>query len=163
MSISPTLFSRSFIIFSIIAALLLMLLPLPQWLQWYLPQWVPLILIYWVIALPHRLSIGSAWITGLLIDVLNGTSLGEHALALTVITFIAVKWHRQFRMFPLLQQMLVVCFLICLYLVLLFLIQGLQGYPMNNWIYWISIVTTTLCWPLAFFVLQGYQHRFKIN
>ena len=35
-------------------------------------QWVPMVLMYWVMALPYRVGIGSAWMAGIVLDVLEG-------------------------------------------------------------------------------------------
>ena len=51
----------------------------------YRPEWVPMVLIYWVMALPYRIGIGSAWIVGLVLDILEGSILGLNAMALVII------------------------------------------------------------------------------
>ena len=43
-------------------------MPLPSLLDAYRPDWVALVVLYWVIALPHRINIGTAWVAGLLLD-----------------------------------------------------------------------------------------------
>ena len=43
----------------LLVAGVLTVLPLPGWLQWGRPEWVALILIYWCIALPHRVGIAT--------------------------------------------------------------------------------------------------------
>ncbi|MDP0919657.1 rod shape-determining protein MreD, partial [Klebsiella pneumoniae] len=43
-------------------------MPLPDLLVWARPEWVVLILIYWVMALPHRIGLGSAFLLGVLLD-----------------------------------------------------------------------------------------------
>ena len=41
-------------------AYLLAIVPFPEWAMDYRPEWVPLVLMYWVMALPYRVGIGSA-------------------------------------------------------------------------------------------------------
>ena len=53
------------IILTIIIALLLSELPLPAAMAPYQPEWVILVLIYWSMALPERIGVGSAWFTTL--------------------------------------------------------------------------------------------------
>ena len=62
------------IVVTFIVAMLLSVVALPDSIPWELgylrPQWVVLVLIYWIIALPHRIGIVVAWLIGLLLDVL---------------------------------------------------------------------------------------------
>ncbi len=91
------------VIVSIVVALMLAIAPLPGWAEPFRPDWVALTLIYWSMTLPQNYSVGSAWIVGLILDVAQGTLLGEHALALCLVIYITVKFHLQLRQFPLLQ------------------------------------------------------------
>src|SRR5690606_24876211 len=68
---------------SVVAALLLGLLPLPAWMQPFRPYWLALVLVYWLIETPDRTGIGFAFIVGLAADLAFGTLLGEQALRLT--------------------------------------------------------------------------------
>ena len=45
---------------SLLAALLLTIVPIPSAIEIYRPQWVVLFVIYWTIALPQRVSVGMA-------------------------------------------------------------------------------------------------------
>src|SRR5471030_300849 len=97
--------SKWFIIsITFLGAFVLTLLPMPDWTVWLRPAWVLLVLIYWTMEVPYRVNIGIAWFIGILLDVLNGTLLGEHALALTVVCYIVARMHSRLLMFPLLQQ-----------------------------------------------------------
>jgi rod shape-determining protein MreD len=53
------------------------------------PEWVAMVLIYWVIATPHRVGITVAWSCGLVVDVLKSSLLGQNALALIVVAYVA--------------------------------------------------------------------------
>ena len=66
----------------------LAIVPLPQWLLWGRPEWVALTLIYWVIALPHRVGITTAIAVGVGLDVLEGAALGQNAAALAVVAIL---------------------------------------------------------------------------
>lgn len=148
---------------SLLVALLLSILPLPAWVLMLLPQWLILVIVYWIIAVPHRVSLGIAWLLGLLLDALYGTLLGEHALALCVIAFLAQRLHRQIRMFPLLQQAISVFILTLVYQALILWIQGVLGQLGKNlyW-FWVSALTTMLLWPWAAMLLRYFQRRYRI-
>ena len=79
----------------LIIALMLTMAPLPDWAAAFRPNWVALTLLYWAMTLPHNYSVGTAWIVGLVLDVAQGTLLGQHALALCFIVFVTVKFHLQ--------------------------------------------------------------------
>ena len=81
---------RLTILATLCVAMLLMILPMPDWARPFRPQWVTLVLLYWAIALPHRVGVGSGFATGIVLDVLTGTLLGQHALGLSIVTFIAI-------------------------------------------------------------------------
>ena len=78
--------------------------PMPDWASPFRPDWVALTLIYWTMMLPRTYSIGTAWIVGIVLDVAQGTLLGQHAIALCFVAYIAVKFHLQFRVFPVSQM-----------------------------------------------------------
>jgi rod shape-determining protein MreD len=94
------------ILLSFLVAFLLMVLPLPEWARSFRPQWYTLVLIYWCMASPQRVGVGVGWLTGIIVDVLTGTLLGQHALSLSVIAYITQKLHQRLRLFPIWQQSL---------------------------------------------------------
>ena len=85
-------------------ALLLSVSSMPKFMELGRPLWLALFLTYWVLALPHRVGMTTAWGIGLLADVLNGSLLGQNALILTLITFLVLTLHQRLRMFPMWQQ-----------------------------------------------------------
>src|SRR5690349_11353732 len=121
------MYSWSRVGFSLIIALILSLLPLPDWAIWGRPAWVLLVLMYWTIIAPYRINVGLAWSTGLLVDLLNGTILGEHALAFTLVTYFILRMHIRLRMYPLLQQSLSILFFVFIYQFIIYCIQGFIG------------------------------------
>ena len=137
------------IILSFLIAILLSIMPLPSWANVIRPAWVTLVLIYWTIELPHQINLGTAWLIGLLLDGLNGTVLGEHALALMCVVYLSTKFYQQFRMFPLWQQASTVMLLILLYQSLLWMIQG--------GLFWLTALTSALLWPWLFRVLKNCE------
>lgn len=147
---------------TLIAALILTLLPMPQWAIWLRPAWVLLVIIFWNVALPDYVGVGTAWFVGILLDVLYNSALGEHALALTMVSYLVVKMHTRLRMFPLLQQGLSVFLLVTLYLFILFCIQGFVGDLPRGWLYWSSSVTSMLLWPWIFTIMNDCRRRFRV-
>lgn len=142
------------IVLSLIVALMLTIVPLPSWLEILRPEWVALAIIYWCIAVPHRVGVGIAWTVGLLLDVLRDALLGQHALSLTIVAFIAIKLHQRIRLYPVWQQALSVMVLVTLNQLLILWINGLVGHPPKSWTYWLPSITSTLLWPAFDFVLH---------
>ena len=76
--------SYFFVALSIFFALVMALMPLPISAEPFRPDWVLLVLMYWSLAVPHRVNIGWAWITGLIIDLAMGSPLGVNSLTYSV-------------------------------------------------------------------------------
>ncbi|MGI9202848.1 MAG: rod shape-determining protein MreD [Woeseiaceae bacterium] len=147
------------IIISIVVALMLAIAPLPGWAEPYRPDWVALTLIYWSMTLPQTYSVGSAWLVGLVLDVAQGTLLGQHALALSLVIYITVKFHLQFRQFPLLQLSATVFALLALHQFILFWINGVVGVNSPVETYWGPVISSTLIWPVLTMFLAGIHQR----
>ena len=147
------------VIVTIILALMLTVVPLPDWAETFRPDWMVLTLIYWAMMLPRTWSVGSAWIVGLLLDVAQGTILGQHALALCLIVFITVRFHLLMRVFPMSQLTATVFALLALYQFLLFWINGVAGIPAAASTYWGPVLTGALLWPVVSMVLSGVRLR----
>lgn len=150
------------ILSSIFIALILAVLPMPEWTLWMRPAWVLLVLIYWTIAFPHKVGMAVAWVTGLIMDLLNGTLLGEHALAYTVVIYFVSTMYIRIRMYPILQQSLSVLFFVLMYQFILYCIQGFIGKLPVSHLYWLSSLTSMLLWPWLFILLRDCQYRFKL-
>src|SRR5690606_34433399 len=93
---------------SVLAALLLGLLPLPAPVQGLRPYWLALVVAYWVIEEPGHAGLGFAFLVGVIADLVSGSLLGEHALRLVVMAFILQRFRAQLRFFPLAQQALAI-------------------------------------------------------
>ncbi len=145
-----------------VIAMFLTIMSLPEWSRVFRPEWVALVLIYWCIATPTKVNIGVAWLAGLSIDVLTGTLLGQHALALSIVAFFTVKLHKQIRVYPLWQQALSVFILVALGQLVIVSIQGIIGEAPKSWLYWAPSVTSAMIWPLVFFLLRGLRRSFNI-
>jgi rod shape-determining protein MreD len=57
------------ILTTLLIALILALLPMPDWTVWLRPAWVLMVLIYWAMITPYQVSVGMAWMTGLVVDL----------------------------------------------------------------------------------------------
>jgi rod shape-determining protein MreD len=148
---------------SIVVALMLTILPLPNWAQSYRPEWAALVVLYWCMALPERVGVGIAWIVGILLDVLKGSLLGQHALGLAVIAYLAISLHQRIRVYPLSQQALTILMLLALFQLLVLWFDGITGQPAKDWSYWMPSITSMILWPWVFVILRDLRRRFKVT
>ena len=146
--------SRGRLMLSALVALILTVLPLPPWLDVLRPAFLVLTVIFWSVNAPRAGGLALGFFAGLLLDVFQGPVLGEHALALSLITYIAVREHQRIRSKPAIQQALIVFAALILYEVVLFMIDGWTGHPVTSPLRWVHTATGALIWPPAAAILS---------
>jgi rod shape-determining protein MreD len=147
------------VLITIVIALMLTVVPLPDPVETFRPDWLALTLIYWAMMIPRTWSVGSAWLVGLVLDVAQGTLFGQHALALCLVVFVTVRFHLLMRVFPLSQLTATVFSLLALYQFILFWVNGVAGVPVATISYWAPVLTGTALWPLVAMLLNGARMR----
>ena len=148
---------------SLLVALVLMILPLPDGVQLYRPNWVALALIYWSMALPKRVGLWFAFFTGIILDTSQGTLLGQHAMALTIVAFLTLRFHQRVRLFPIWQQALTVLVLLVLHQLLALWVSRFIGRPPPPWYYWTPSLTSMMLWPLVYVTLRSLRRGFRVS
>lgn len=148
---------------SIIVAYALTIMPLPDWAQPARPAWAALVLIYWCMAVPHRVGVVFAWLVGLGQDALQATLLGQHALAYALMAYLVLHLHQRIRVYPLPQQAAIVLLLLLLVHVVQAWISGLADRPTPGLVYWLPPLVGTLLWPWVFVVMRGVRRRFSVQ
>jgi rod shape-determining protein MreD len=91
---------------TLLAALLLDLVPTGPWTRHVWPDAVALLLVYWGVYQPHRLGLWPAFALGLLLDVHDASLFGQHALAWVTLTWAAMSLHRRIRMLRMAHQVM---------------------------------------------------------
>ena len=151
------------VLVTLLVAYILTAVPLPEWGSALRPAWVPLVLIYWVIAMPHRIGVVSGWFAGLFLDGLTGSALGQHALALAVVAYIAYVLHMRIRVFPMWQQCLTMLVLVGTYqLINILIIRAVHITPWTLW-YWTSVLISALVWPWVTIGIDLVNRRHRPN
>jgi len=145
--------SRGRMLLTAFVALTLTVLPLPPWLDVLRPAFLVLTVLYWSVNAPRTGGIALGFFAGLMLDVFQGPVLGEHALALCIITYIAVREHQRIRSKPAIQQALIVLVALLVYEVVLFTIDGWTGNPVTSPLRWVHALTGALIWPPAAAIL----------
>ncbi|MDP6652908.1 MAG: rod shape-determining protein MreD [Gammaproteobacteria bacterium] len=152
------------IFLSFFIAYLLAIVPFPEWAMNFRPEWVPMVLIYWVMALPYRIGIGSAWFAGLILDVLEGSVLGLNSMALVIIAYVAMSLHLRLRMFSSLQQAGLVLALVGLSLMLSNWLQIMTGQTVaSNLMFLMAALTSAVIWPSLFQLLRQIRRSFDVH
>ena len=154
---------RAIIAFSLLLALILSVLPLPDLIMPFRPDWLLLALIYWSIALPHRANVGTAFFTGLLHDLLLGSVLGVHALALVIPIYLAASQYQRMRNYSLWQQAFLVAALAILNKLLIFWATYMNRDIELDYHYFWSIVSSMVFWPWVFLLLRKVRRQFAIT
>ncbi|MFT0211658.1 rod shape-determining protein MreD [Pseudomonas sp. F1_0610] len=151
------------IIVSLTIALVLSVAPIPVFLETARPLWVPLFLTYWVLIVPDRVGLTTAWVCGLLQDILSYTFLGQHALIYSVMIFFVVFVHRRFSMFPVWQQAAALFVFYVLGLLLQLWLMALGGQRIPALSFLLPALVSSLLWPWLFFLMRPLTKRLTVS
>ena len=155
------------VVLSFFAAFVLAIISLPDFMPYYLgfvrPQWVALVMFYWIISLPQRFGLGTAWVSGLIVDVLYGGLLGQHALAFLLVGYIAASFYQRMRMFSVWQQAIIVLATVLLADMILFVIDAIAMDREWKYLYLLPAVVSALLWPWIFLFLRYLRRRFNVS
>jgi rod shape-determining protein MreD len=149
---------------TLVFALLLMLVPLPHVLEPFKPYWPALVLLYWALESgDQRITLGLAFVLGVCADLLNGVLLGEQALRLCVLAFIALRFRSRLRFFPMWQQTLAILALLLNDRFLLLIVRAFAGEATPSALWWASPFVSALLWPFLFLLLDDLRMRLRIQ
>lgn len=143
-----------FIILSLMVALFLNLLPLQGITLTFRPDFVALVLLYWSINLPRRFGMSAAFGMGLLMDVGIGSLFGQHALAYSVMIFIALLLRRRLIIFGVLKQAPQVGLMLLAAQFVTLLTELLNRAQFPGWYFFLASFTGVLLWPLVCSLLK---------
>jgi rod shape-determining protein MreD len=151
--------SRWRVTMTVIVALIVAVLPLPQPLDAARPDLLLMLVIYWALTAPRIAGLLFAWLCGLAIDVLKGIILGQHALAFLVVAYLTHKFQLRMRIFPLSQQTATVFMLLAVYQFIVFWLDGIIGQPVTTWMRWLPVISGAVLWPILIAVLDTWNRR----
>lgn len=146
---------------SVIAAFMLAIMPLPDWAVEFRPDWVTMVLIYWAMAMPSRIGVTVAWFCGLLLDVSYGSLMGQHAIGMVLVVYVIHLQHQRLRVASLLQQAIVIFFLLLIKQLLSLWVDGMLGRAPVSWYYFLPTITSTLLWPWTYLILRDLRRKFS--
>jgi rod shape-determining protein MreD len=148
-----------FIFFSFVLAMLVNLLPWQATAVNFAPDFVALLIIYWALNQPRRIGVACAFFLGIAMDVADGNVLGQHALAYSVIAYLALARQRQLAIFPFWQQALVAFALLILSQTMMIFIRSIMGEPFVGWGYFAGSLFAAILWPPFSNLMLMYQRK----
>ncbi|MFT2092261.1 rod shape-determining protein MreD [Paraglaciecola sp. 2405UD69-4] len=148
---------------SIIIALVLQITPMPAVVDLYRPEWVLLVLSYWALALPNRVSVGVAFITGLILDILLGTSMGIHSFAMCLCIYILAANYQRLRNYSVWQQSMIIGIICALYNLVVFWFQHLLTDIYFLFDYLWPVASSMVIWPWLFWLLRKIRRQLRLK
>ena len=137
--------TRARIYLVIVLAFVLQLMP---WSTWVHPEFVLMTLLYCLLRSPHLCGIGTAWLVGVMLDLMTGVLFGQHALAYTLTAFLALFYQRRLILFTNLQQMGYIFLLLLFNQSVMMLLQAYTGeHHMLTFLF--SSIASLFIWHIA--------------
>lgn len=148
---------------SLFFSMCLSIVPWPNQIAIWMPNWTLLTLMYWSIALPHKVSVFTGFITGLLLDILTGNLLGQNALIFSTASFFSHALYSRLRNYRVWQQATFVLFFLLLMKFLSLWIDQLLTHTNAGYQYWLQAFSGAMLWPVIFASLRLIRRRFKVQ
>ena len=148
---------------SLVCALVLQIMPMPAVVDLYRPDWVLLVLSYWALALPHRVNVGVAFINGIILDILLGSSLGVHSFAMCISIYVLAANYQRLRNYSVWQQAFVIGIMSAFYNLIVFWLQHLLTDVYFLMTYMWPVVSSMVIWPWLFWLLRKLRRQLRIS
>ena len=146
-----------FLWFSLLAALIFNMLPFGRVAA--MPDVLALTLVFWNVHQPRRVGIGAAFVFGLLMDVHQGSVLGQHAQAYTLLSFLAITIHRRLLWFSLAEQALQILPLFIASHAVSLIVRLLSSGSFPGWTLLLAPMFEAMLWPVVTLLLLAPQRR----
>ena len=139
---------------SFFLGLVFAIIPLPEPVGAAPPYLLAMLLAYWAMEVPLKVGLTTAFVLGVLADLVSSTLLGEQALRMVVLVFLVQRFRARLRFFPLWQQALAIGLLLINDRVVVALIHTVVGSPQPSWISWLAPILGMVLWPWLFVLLD---------
>lgn len=151
------------LVFIFLIAFVLEIMPWPIGFQGLRPTWVVLVLIYWSLALPNKVSVGTAFVAGIVWDLILGSILGIHALILSIAIYFIAKHHLLLRNLSLwLQSLLVIVYIIAIRFAIFLIELLLHSAEFNPQEILVAIISGVL-WPWVFLLMRQIRRQLRLR
>ena len=125
------------------------------------PDFVALVLAFWCVRQPRLVGLGIAWALGLVSDAGNGVLLGQHALAYSVLAFLAVWLSRRILWFGAGLQALHVAFMLLVAVGVTVTVRLAAGDQLPGWPVIVGPLAGAALWPVVSWLLLLPQRRLE--
>lgn len=146
-----------FVWLSLFVALIFNMLPLGRIPA--LPDLLALTLVFWNVHQPRRVGIGAAFFFGLLMDVHQGSVLGQHAQAYTLLSFLAITMHRRLLWFGVAEQALQILPVFVVSHAVSLVVRLMSSGSFPGWSLLLAPLFESLLWPVICWILLAPQRR----
>ncbi|OOF86148.1 rod shape-determining protein MreD [Rodentibacter ratti] len=146
-----------------IIALVMELAPWPIGFQAFKPSWLVLVLTYWVLAIPNKVSIGIAFLLGVIWDIVLGSTLGIHALVLSVAFYFIAKNYLVLRNLSLWFQSLLVIIFVFFIRFAIFLVELFLHSAVFNWQEIFGAIASGVLWPWIFLLMRKMRRKVGLS
>lgn len=144
-------------------AFVLEIMPWPIGFQGLRPTWGVLVLIYWALALPNKVSVGTAFLAGIIWDLILGSILGIHALVLSIAIYFVAKHHLILRNLSLWLQSLLVMLYIVAIRIFIFVVELVLHSAEFNSQELIGAVISGVLWPWIFLLMRQIRRQLGLR
>jgi len=151
------------IVTSILLALIVYVVPIPLEWRWFRPELPTLVLLYWVLALPHRVGIVSASLVGLILDFMDGMTPGAFSVGMALSALTLLFSYQRVRLFDGFQQSIVIGLVVALALMIERWVQNLMGVGGRGLVFLYPALTSALVWVPLRNGLRGFRRHYEVS
>ena len=137
-----------------IIALVMELAPWPTGFQAFKPAWLILVLTYWILAIPNKVSIGVAFLLGVIGDLLLGS---------TAFYFIAKNYLVLRNLSLWFQSLLVIIFVFFIRIAIFLVELFLHDAAVFNWQEIFGAVASGILWPWVFLLMRKIRRKVRLH
>lgn len=144
---------------SLLVALFLQLVALPEPIAAARPLWIPMVLVFWALTEPRVPALFAAFALGICLDVLYNSVLGQHSCGLVLLVYLMTRLASVLTLFPSWQLTIALIPAWASYCLLMMTIDHLTQHVGDPWLRWTPALTSVLVWPLLHWALMSHLNR----
>lgn len=148
---------------SFIIACILQITPLPNELIDFRPSWLMLVCFYWAMALPQRVSVGTALILGVLWDIMLGSTLGIRGFMMSIVIYLVALNFQMLRNMSLWQQAAVLTLLTLVGKLIIYMFEYSISPVKFEPSMFLGGIFNFILWPWLFLLLRRFRRQLAIG
>ncbi len=151
------------VLLTLVVSLILNYMPLSEQASRLRPDILLIVLIYWAMALPHRVGMLTGFFAGLLMDGATGSLMGQHAFVYVISLWMISIYHKRLRVVSRWNQTLSVILLLLFGKLVEAIVLGVTHAVIPDLKFWASPFLTIFIWPWLFPFLRNFRQSFRIS